>query len=250
MIKADNLNRGSRNWLPNIRHWPSSEKERYKQLLIALVTNNAATTSEGKLSRWHCFIIIIGLWNYFLRNMALLWKGRWRKARKTIQIWKRVAGHQFIQWKLGPSDEDPYDVDLLTSDVGCRFYTCGQWPMSWKPVPETINLYSTDRPNPIGALLVLRPMLMKPVVLPWQADGTSCWNTVVHQVNWHYTCGNRIPSLQIEVVLFWTPPFSAPWIRHKEFCAALEPNLQTSGNSGSIYTRPGLYANELWWRSL
>jgi uncharacterized protein YbbC (DUF1343 family) len=276
-----------------------------KQLRIALVTNNAATTSNVKLSRVALLNNQFRLVKLFSPEHGITMKGEdGAMQQNNTDPVTDLPVISLYNEKLGPSDEDLHDVDLVLfdiPDVGCRFYTY-LWTMTYVMEACARNnkhFIVLDRPNPIGALLEQTegPMLdeacCSSFIGRWNIPLKHCCTSGELAL---YFAATRLPSLQIEVVKavnycrhhtalhdFAFKPtspaitnihaamlypgtgllegiqinegrgsnkpfeqFGAPWIRHKEFCAALQPNLQYIQVVPVQYTPDsGLYANEL-----
>ena len=138
-----------------------------KSLRYALVTNDAASTSDGILSRMalkrHGFNLI----KIFSPEHGISVKG----ADGVYQYHQTdiVSGLPIVSLygdRLTPSEEDLADIDVVLfdiPDVGCRFYTY-LWTMTY--VMEACTLYNKqfivlDRPNPISGNLNMAegPML-------------------------------------------------------------------------------------------
>jgi len=148
------------------------ETEKFSHLHFALVTNNAATTTDGTLSRIALLKKGIKLVKLFSPEHGLTAQGEDGIFQKDSA--DAVTGLPVISLygdQLRPIEEHVIDVDAILfdiPDVGCRFYTY-LWTMTHimegcaefnKP------LFILDRPNPIGGDLSLAegPML----------DETSC----------------------------------------------------------------------------
>jgi uncharacterized protein YbbC (DUF1343 family) len=183
--------------------------EAYKHVRIAFVTNNAATTSNGILSRVALLKNQFNLIKLFSPEHGISVKGE--DGVKQNNITDTLTGLPVISLygdKLRPSEEDLQDIDLVLfdiPDIGCRFYTY-LWTMTY--VMEACAAYNKplivlDRPNPIGALLEMTegPMLD-------EKHGSSFigrWNIPLkHACTLGelaiYFSATRLPSLQIEVI--------------------------------------------------
>jgi uncharacterized protein YbbC (DUF1343 family) len=183
--------------------------ESYKNLRMAFVTNNAATTSNGMLSRETLLKNQFKLIKLFSPEHGISVKGE--DGEKMNNIRDTLTGIPVISLygdNLRPTEEDLSDIDIVLfdiPDIGCRFYTY-LWTMTY--VMESCAAYNIpiivlDRPNPIGALLEMAegPML----------DEVNCasfigrWNIPLkHACTLGelalYFAATRLPSLQIEVV--------------------------------------------------
>jgi len=183
--------------------------EAYKHVRIAFVTNNAATTSNGILSRVALLNNQFKLVKLFSPEHGISVKGD--DGAKQQNITDALTGLPVISLygdKMRPAEEDLCDIDMVLfdiPDIGCRFYTF-LWTMTY--VMEACAAYNKpfmllDRPNPIGALLEMAegPML----------DEKHCssfigrWNIPLkHACTLGelavYFSVTRLPSLQIEVL--------------------------------------------------
>jgi uncharacterized protein YbbC (DUF1343 family) len=184
-------------------------KEAYKHLRIAFVTNDAATTSLGNLSRLALLKNQFNLVKLFSPEHGISIKGD--DGVKQQNITDELTDLPVISLygeKLRPSEEDMQDIDMVLfdiPDIGCRFYTY-LWTMTYvmeSCAANNIPFIVLDRPNPIGALLEMAegPML----------DEVNCssfigrWNIPLkHACTLGelalYFAATRVPSLQIEVV--------------------------------------------------
>lgn len=131
----------------------------FKHKRIALVTNNAAATSTGELSRAALLKNGFNITTIFSPEHGISTTGDDGAYQQNIT--DTVTGLPVISLyadKTAPSTEDLQNIDLVLfdiPDVGCRFYTY-LWTMthvmeacaaSQKP------FVVLDRPNPIGAEL-------------------------------------------------------------------------------------------------
>jgi uncharacterized protein YbbC (DUF1343 family) len=180
-----------------------------KVFRIALVTNNAAHTSTGIVSRIALLKNQFNLVKIFSPEHGITVKGD--DGVKQKDITDELTGLPVISLygeKQRPSEEDMQDIDMVLfdiPDIGCRFYTY-LWTMTY--VMESCAAFNKpfivlDRPNPIGALLEMAegPML----------DESNCssfigrWNIPLkHSCTLGelalYFAATKLPSLQIEVV--------------------------------------------------
>lgn len=127
-----------------------------KNLRLALVTNNAARTSSGILSRVALIKNGFNLVKIFSAEHGISVKGEDGVSQKN-EIDTETGLHVISLYgdKLAPAEEDLNDIDELLfdiPDVGCRFYTY-LWTMTH--VLEACarfdkRLILLDRPNPIG----------------------------------------------------------------------------------------------------
>lgn len=139
----------------------------YKNKRIGLVTNNAATTSDGELSRLALLKEGFSIVKLFSPEHGLDASG----ADGSFQdnIIDKLTGlpvRSLYGESLAPAENDLADMDIIVfdiPDVGSRFYTY-LWTMTH--VLEACSAFSKpliilDRPNPIGGNLELAegPML-------------------------------------------------------------------------------------------
>ena len=138
-----------------------------KNLRYALVTNNAAFTSDGTLSRMALKRNGFNLIKIFSPEHGISVQGAdgvYQNHQPDI-----VSGLPIVSLygdRFTPSEEDLADIDVVLfdiPDVGCRFYTY-LWTMTY--VMEACTLYNKqfivlDRPNPISGNLAMSegPML-------------------------------------------------------------------------------------------
>lgn len=131
----------------------------YKNNRIAFVTNNAATTSAGELSRVALLKSGFNIIKIFSPEHGITTTGDDGAFQQNIT--DTVTGVPVISLygnKLAPTAEDLQDVDFVLfdiPDVGCRFYTY-LWTMTHVMEACAANqkpFVVLDRPNPIGAEL-------------------------------------------------------------------------------------------------
>jgi len=138
-----------------------------KNSRFAIVTNNAAFTSDGILSRLALVEKGFNLIKIFSPEHGISVKGADGSYQKdSIDIKTALPIISLYGDRLMPSEEDLKDIDIVLfdiPDVGCRFYTY-LWTMSY--VMEACAKYNKpfiilDRPNPIGGNLQMAegPML-------------------------------------------------------------------------------------------
>lgn len=181
----------------------------YKNLRLAFVTNDAAATSNGILSRVALLKNQFNLVKLFSPEHGISVKGD--DGVKQQNITDALTGLPVISLygsKMRPAEEDMQDIDMVLfdiPDIGCRFYTY-LWTMTY--VMEACAAYNKrfiilDRPNPIGALLEMAegPMLNEQHC----ASFIGRWNIPLkHACTLGelalYFAATRLPSLQIEVV--------------------------------------------------
>lgn len=131
----------------------------YKHKRIALVTNNAATTFSGELSRVALLNSGFNLVKLFSPEHGITTAGEDGAYQQNIT--DSVTGLPVISLyadKTAPSTEDLQNIDLVLfdiPDVGCRYYTY-LWTMTYVMEACAASQKSfvlLDRPNPIGAEL-------------------------------------------------------------------------------------------------
>ncbi len=130
-----------------------------KQLRLALVTNNAAVTHTGLLSRSALLQQSYRIVQLFSPEHGITVTGADGAAQhNTTDVRTGLPIISLYGNKMAPSEEDLSTADAVLfdiPDVGCRFYTY-LWTMTH--VMEACAQYNKplivlDRPNPIGALL-------------------------------------------------------------------------------------------------
>jgi uncharacterized protein YbbC (DUF1343 family) len=139
----------------------------YKGKRIALVTNNAATTSQGVSNRMALLKNGFALVKLFSPEHGLTASGTDGAFQNNTN--DELTGLPVISLygeQLAPAEKDLDDSDIVLfdiPDVGCRFYTY-LWTMTY--VMESCSLFNkqfiiTDRPNPISGNISLAegPML-------------------------------------------------------------------------------------------
>ena len=143
------------------------EPEANKNSKFAIVTNNAAFTSAGILSRLELVDKRFNLAKIFSPEHGISVKGEDGVYQKdSIDIKTALPIISLYGDRLMPGEEDLEDIDIVLfdiPDVGCRFYTY-LWTMTY--VMEACAKYNKqliilDRPNPIGGNLEMAegPML-------------------------------------------------------------------------------------------
>lgn len=138
-----------------------------KNSRYAIVTNNAAFTSDRILSRLALLEKNFNLIKIFSPEHGISVRGADGAFQNhSIDVKTDLPIISLYGDRLIPTEEDLRDVDIVLfdiPDVGCRFYTY-LWTMTY--VMEACALYSKkfivlDRPNPIGgnSAMVEGPML-------------------------------------------------------------------------------------------
>ena len=185
------------------------QKESYGHQRLAIVTNNAAITSTGVLSRVALLKNQFKLVRIFSPEHGITVKGEdGVPQQNATDIITGLPVISLYSEKLGPADEDLLDVDRVLfdiPDVGCRFYTY-LWTMTHVMEACARNnkpFVLLDRPNPIGALLenAEGPMLdefhCSSFIGRWNIPLKHCCTLGELAL---YFAATRFPALQIEVV--------------------------------------------------
>ena len=132
------------------------QKNKFKHLRIALVTNNAATTSSGEQGRSALLKAGFNITKLFSPEHGLTAKGEdGTYQSNSIDSVTKLPVISLYGDHLIPTEEDLTDSDIVLfdiPDVGCRFYTY-LWTMTY--VMEACAVYKKpfiipDRPNPIS----------------------------------------------------------------------------------------------------
>ena len=136
-----------------------SRSRLYKNKRLALVTNNAATTSTGILSRVALLDAGFNIVHLFSPEHGINREGadgiaqQNSRDKSTALPVTSLYGSQ-----LAPSRQQLEGIDMVLfdiPDIGCRFYTY-LWTMTHVMeacAADNIPLIILDRPNPIGALM-------------------------------------------------------------------------------------------------
>ena len=186
-----------------------SDADKFRNLRLALVTNNAATTSTGTLSRVALLKSNFDLVKLFSPEHGLTAQGEDGAFQGNIS--DVATGLPVISLygdRLKPSEEDLFDIDAILfdiPDVGCRFYTY-LWTMThiMEACAEFNKpLFILDRPNPISGDINLTegPML----------DETNCssfigrWSIPVrHSCSLgelaNYFAATRVKGLDLQII--------------------------------------------------
>jgi uncharacterized protein YbbC (DUF1343 family) len=132
------------------------QKNKFQHLRLALVTNNAATTSNGEFSRVALLEAGFTITKLFSPEHGLTAKGEDGAYQvHSIDSLTQLPIISLYGEHLMPTTEDLADIDMVLfdiPDVGCRFYTY-LWTMTY--VMEVCVLHNKplvilDRPNAIG----------------------------------------------------------------------------------------------------
>lgn len=186
-----------------------SQASAYRGLRLALVTNDAALTIDGKPGRTALLQAGFNIVRLFAPEHGMARTGddgaaqpHGHDARTQLPIIS-LYGHQ-----LAPDAQDLADIDTVLfdmPDIGCRFYTY-LWTMTH--VMEACALYNKplvvlDRPNPIGAQL-------HKAEGPWLNESACSsfigrWNIPLRHCCTlgelaRYFAATRLPQLQLSVV--------------------------------------------------
>jgi uncharacterized protein YbbC (DUF1343 family) len=132
---------------------------RYKNKRLALVTNNAATTSTGILSRIALLDAGFNIVHLFSPEHGINRAGADGVAQQnSLDELTGLPVTSLYGSRLAPAPQEMQGLDMLLfdiPDIGCRFYTY-LWTMTHVMEACTalnIPLAVLDRPNPIGALM-------------------------------------------------------------------------------------------------
>ncbi len=132
------------------------QADAFKKVRFGFVTNNAATTSKGIMSRQALLVAGFSITKLFSPEHGLTTKGEdGAYQRNSTDACTQLPVISLYGEYLMPSAEDMADIDMVLfdiPDVGCRFYTY-LWTMTY--VMEACALHNKpliipDRPNPIG----------------------------------------------------------------------------------------------------
>lgn len=134
-----------------------TQTDSLKKIRFGLVTNNAATTSDGLLSRIALLQAGFTITKLFSPEHGLTAKGKDGSHQSSnIDSLTQLPVISLYGDHLMPVAGDMTAIDIVLfdmPDVGCRFYTY-LWTMTY--IMEACALYNKpliilDRPNPIGA---------------------------------------------------------------------------------------------------
>ena len=133
-----------------------NQADAFKNVRVGFVTNNAAATSKGMLSRNALLGAGFSITKLFSPEHGLTTKGEDGAYQSNSTDASTLLPVVSLYGKhLMPSAEDMADIDIVIFDIpdaGCRFYTY-LWTMTY--VMEACALHNKpliilDRPNPIG----------------------------------------------------------------------------------------------------
>ena len=132
------------------------QADSFKNARIGFVTNNAATTSNGELSRKALLIEGFTIIKLFSPEHGLTTKGKdGAYQSNSTDAYTQLPVVSLYGEHLMPSAEDMADIDIILFDIpdaGCRFYTY-LWTMTYIMEACAIHnkpLIILDRPNPIS----------------------------------------------------------------------------------------------------
>jgi len=137
------------------------QQKKYKQERFALVTNDAALTSQGIKTRIALLQNDLNLIKLFSPEHGLHASAADGKfVENSIDDVTRLPVISLYGENLAPAEKDVEDIDIILfdiPDVGCRFYTY-LWTMTY--VMEACAAYNKpliilDRPNPISGNILL-----------------------------------------------------------------------------------------------
>ena len=143
------------------------QADNFRNTRFALVTNNAATTSEGESSRVALLKARFNIIKLFSPEHGLTAQGEDGAFQKNItDTLTNLPLISLYGENLIPTEKDLADIDAVLydiPDVGCRFYTY-LWTMTYVMgacAKFNKQLIILDRPNPVGGNLNLTegPML-------------------------------------------------------------------------------------------
>ncbi len=133
-----------------------SQKNKFQHSRLALVTNNAATTSDGELSRIALLKAGFTITKLFSPEHGLTVKGEDGVYQPSnIDSLTQVPVISLYGEHLMPTAEDLTDIEIVLFDIpdaGCRFYTY-LWTLTHFMEACALHnkpLVILDRPNPIG----------------------------------------------------------------------------------------------------
>jgi uncharacterized protein YbbC (DUF1343 family) len=182
---------------------------KYKGLRIGMVTNDAATTSGGQLSRVALLQAGFGITQLFAPEHGMGRAGEDGAPQpNATDAATGLPVTSLYGEKLAPTAADLQELDLLLfdiPDIGCRFYTY-LWTMTHLMQACATHhkpLLIADRPNPTGAQLHLAEG-------PW-LDEASCssfigrWNIPIRHCCTlgelaRYFAATRVPGLELTVI--------------------------------------------------
>lgn len=133
--------------------------EIYKNKRLALVTNNAAITSQDKLNRVALLEAGFNVVHLFSPEHGIRRTGADGVAQENdLDELTGLPVTSLYGSRLKPTRRDLEGIDLMLfdiPDIGCRFYTY-LWTMTYVMeacAESSLPLIILDRPNPIGAVL-------------------------------------------------------------------------------------------------
>ncbi|HWR33249.1 MAG TPA: DUF1343 domain-containing protein [Chitinophagaceae bacterium] len=136
-----------------------NQKKQFGQFRIGLVTNSAATTYNGQLSRVALLNAGFNITKLFSPEHGLNAKGEDGAYQKnSIDSFTQLPVISLYGNHLKPSSEELSAIDIVLfdiPDVGCRFYTY-LWTMTYMMeacASHHIPFIILDRPNPVSGVL-------------------------------------------------------------------------------------------------
>jgi uncharacterized protein YbbC (DUF1343 family) len=185
------------------------QSARHKGLRIGMITNDAATTSGGLLSRVALLQAGFGITQLFAPEHGIATTGEDGAPQpNATDAATGLPVTSLYGEKLAPAAADLQELDLLLfdiPDIGCRFYTY-LWTMTHLMQACATHhkpLLIADRPNPTGAQLHLAEG-------PWLNEA-SCssfigrWNIPLRHCCTlgelaRYFTATRVPGLELTVI--------------------------------------------------
>jgi len=181
----------------------------YKNKRLALVTNNAATTSAGVQSREALLRKGFNVLRLFSPEHGLNREGADGAAQNdSLDELTGLPVKSLYGARLRPSPEDLEGIDLILfdiPDIGCRFYTY-LWTMTHVMeacADNNVSLMVLDRPNPIGGLMsqaegpILYEKHCSSFIGRWAIPLRHCCTLGELAL---YFAATRFPALNLEVV--------------------------------------------------
>jgi uncharacterized protein YbbC (DUF1343 family) len=221
---------------------------KYKGQRIGMVTNDAATTSGGQLSRVALLQAGFGITQLFApeHGMARAGEDGTPQPNHTDAATGLPVTSLYGE-KLAPTAADLQELDLLLfdiPDIGCRFYTY-LWTMTHLMQACATHhkpLLIADRPNPTGAQLHLAEG-------PW-LDEASCssfigrWNIPIRHCCTlgelaRYFAATRVPGLELTVIK--APGYQRHHLAGQAFAFVPTSPAMRSMQSAMLYPGTGLW---------
>ncbi len=221
---------------------------KYKGLRICMVTNDAATTSGGLLSRVALLQAGFGITQLFAPEHGMARTGEDGAPQpNATDAATGLPVTSLYGEKLAPTAADLQGLDLLLydiPDIGCRFYTY-LWTMTHLMqacATHHIPLLVLDRPNPTGAQLHLAEG-------PWLDEATCSsfigrWNIPIRHCCTlgelaRYFAATRVPGLQLTVIK--APGYQRHHLAGQAFAFVPTSPAMRSIQSAMLYPGTGLW---------